>query len=280
MFSLLQYPFIQHAFFAGSFVAIVAACVGYFLLSRGLTFAGHALSHIGFAGAAGALVLGIDPVFGMLLFTVAASVGIGFLDKHLRERDVNIGIMMTLMLGLGALFLSLYAGYAERAYSILFGTILGISALDVMVTAVKRSMPNTFCTVTLLVLVVIFRPLLFSSFDPEVAEARGVPIRFLAILFLILVAITVSMSVQVVGVLLVFTLLVGPAATAMRLVFHPLGAIALAVVLGLLYTWLGIFLAIQGNWPVSFYIAAISFAVYVPLRVLPLRDWIQKGILK
>jgi len=260
MFQLFQYQFIQNAFLAGSFVAIVAAFVGYFLLTRGLTFAGHALSHIGFAGAAGALVLGIDPVFGLLLFTVMASVGIGFLGKQLRERDITIGVIMTLMLGLGALFLSLYTGYAERAYSILFGTVLGISRGDVLVTA-------AFSIVTLFLLLAIFRPLLFSSFDPEVAEARGVPIRFLAILFLILVAITVSMSVQVVGVLLIFTLLVGPAATATRLVTQPLVAIAIAVVLGLFYTWLGIFFAINGTWPVSFYIAAISFFVYLPVRI-------------
>ncbi len=258
--SLFQYSFIQNAFLAGSFVAIVAGCIGYFLIIRGLTFAGHALSHIGFAGAAGALVLGIDPIFGMLFFTMAAGTGIGVFAKNLQEEDINIGIIMTFTLGLGALFISLYNGYAERAYSILFGTILGISRTDVLVTAV-------FAALTLIILAAMFRPLLFASIDPEVAEARGVPVRPLGIIFLILVAIAVSMSVQVVGVLLIFTLLVGPAATATRIVRGPIAAVALSIVLGLCYTWLGILLAATGSWPVSFYIAAISFGVYLPVRL-------------
>jgi zinc/manganese transport system permease protein len=261
LFTIFHYTFIQNAFLAGSLVAIVAAVMGYFLVARGLTFAGHALSHIGFAGAAGAVLLGVDPVFGLLVFTIGASIGIGFLGKELRERDIAIGVIMTLALGLGVLFLSLYAGYAEQAYSILFGTILGISQTDVQVTAV-------FCLLTILALLLCFRPLLFSSFDPEVAHARGVPVRLLGMLFLLLVAITVSMSVQVVGVLLIFTLLVGPAATASRLVRTPWRAILLAVVLGLGITWLGIFLAATGTWPVSFYIATISFGIYLPVRFL------------
>jgi zinc/manganese transport system permease protein len=169
------------------------------------------------------------------------------------------------MLGLGALFISLYNGYAEQAYSILFGTILGISHTDVLVTLI-------FGVATIVVLAAIFRPLLFSSVDPEVAEARGVPVRSLGILFLILVAIAVSMSVEVVGVLLIFTLLVGPAATAMRLVHSPLGAVSASIALALAYTWLGIFLAATGTWPVTFYIATISFAVYLPVRLLTARS--------
>ncbi len=260
MLDLLQYPFIQNAFLAGSMVAVVAAVIGYFLLTRGLTFAGHALSHIGFAGAAGAIVLGIDPVIGLLVFTVLAGMGIGIFAKRLSERDVTIGVIMTLMLGLGALFISLYSGYAEQAYSILFGTILGISRTDVLITAV-------FSIFVLACVFFVFRPLLFSSFDQDVAEARGVPVRLLSVIFLVLVGITVSMSVQVVGVLLIFTLLVGPAATAIRLVHRPVWAITLSVFLALFYTWLGIFLAIGGSWPVTFYIATISFAVYLPVRL-------------
>jgi zinc/manganese transport system permease protein len=261
MFTIFQYSFIQNAFFAGSIVAIVGGFVGYFMITRGLTFAGHALSHIGFAGAAGALLIGVDPIFGMLVFTIVAGASIGVFGKNLREEDINIGIIMTLMLGLGALFIALYNGYAEQAYSILFGTILGISHTDVLVTAV-------FSIVTIVSLAVIFRPLLFSSIDPEVAEARGVPVQALDIIFLVIVAIAVSMSVQVVGVLLIFTLLVGPAATATRLVHSPIGAIALSMVLGLAYVWLGIYFAATGNWPVSFYIAALSFGVYLPVRLL------------
>jgi zinc/manganese transport system permease protein len=235
--------------------------MGYILIVRGLTFAGHALPNIGFAGAAGAVLLGLDPVFGLFAFTIAAAIGIGLLGKEIRDRDIAVGIIMLFALGLGILFLSLYSGYAERVYSILFGQIVGISETDVLITAI-------FSVLTVLALLASFRPLLFSSFDPEVAQARGVPVRFLALTFLVLVAITVSMSVQVVGALLVFTLLVGPAATAIRIAQRPLWIVCIAVGLGVCYTWLGIILAANGSWPVSFYIATLSFAVYLPIRLL------------
>jgi zinc/manganese transport system permease protein len=270
MFDVLQYSFIQNAFIASTFVAIIAAIVGYFLLVRGLTFAGHALSHIGFAGAAGAVLLGLDPVYGLLLFTVIAGIGIGMLGRVLRERDVAIAIFLTLALAFGILFLFLYKGYAEQAYSILFGTILGISTRDVFITAF-------FSLVTFCLLLFLFRPLLFASFDSEVAEARGVPIKLLSIIFLIIVAVTVSVSVQVVGVLLVFTLLVGPAATAMRIVKNPYLAIGTAILLGISYSWVGIFIAAQTNLPVSFFIATLSFGTYILVRLSePLLQGVQK----
>lgn len=261
MFDILHYPFIQNAFLAGACIAIVAALMGYFLVARGLTFAGHALPNIGFAGAAGAVLLGIDPVIGLLVFTIAAAVGIGTLGKATRERDIAVGVIMTFALGLGILFLTLYAGYAEPVYSILFGQIVGISQQNVLVTALlSLSMLG--------IMFVLFRPLLFSSFDPEVAEARGVPVRLLSQVFLVLVAVTVSISVQIVGALLFFTVLIGPAATALRIVRRPTWAIALAMLLGIGYTWLGIFFAANSTWPVSFYIATISFIVYLPIRLL------------
>ena len=260
MFDILQYAFIQNAFMAGTCVAIVAATMGYFLIVRGLTFAGHALPNIGFAGAAGAVLLGIDPVIGLLAFTISAAVAISILGKAMRERDVAVGMIMTFALGLGILFLSLYSGYAERVYSILFGQIVGISQENVLFTALSSFL-------TLVLLFILFRPLLFSSFDPEVAEARGVPVSLLGLVFLVLVAITVFIAVQIVGALLFFTLLIGPAATTVRIVQRPLWAILLAIVLGICYTWLGIFFAANGTWPVSFYIATISFGVYLPIRL-------------
>jgi zinc/manganese transport system permease protein len=260
MFVIFQYPFIQNAFLAGSIVAVAAALLGYFLVIRGLTFAGHALSNIGFSGAAGAVLLGVQPVYGLLVFTVAASLAIAVLGREIRERDVAIGVIMTFALGLGILFLSLYDGYAQQAYSILFGTILGISRQDVLVTGL-------FSLLIIVGILILWRPLLFSSFDPEMAEARGVPLRAIAGIFLVLVALTVSVAMQVVGVLLVFALLVGPAATAARLVRRPAWTVVLAIALGLCYTWLGILLAANSTWPVSFFIAAISFVVYLPVRL-------------
>jgi zinc/manganese transport system permease protein len=261
MFDALQYTYIQNALLAGSLVAVVAALVGYFLVIRGLTFAGHAMSHIGFAGATGALLLGVDPIFGLLVFTIGAGIGIGRLSSNVRQRDIVIGIMMTLTLGLGSMFISLYHSYAEQAYSILIGQVLGISQTDVLVTAI-------FSVTVISVILILFRPLLFCSIDPSVAEARGVPMDRLSMLFLVLVAITVSVSVQFVGILLIFTLLVGPVATAMRIFQRPLWVIVCSMGLGLSYIWASVILAANGNWPVSFYITAISFGIYLLVRAL------------
>ena len=260
-FSAFEYAFVRNAFLAGSGVAVTAGLIGYFLVARGLVFAGHALSHIGFAGAAGALLVSADPLLGLFLFTLAAGAGMGIAGKNFREEDLNTGIIMMLMLGLGSLFISLYSGYAERAYSILFGTILGISRADVLVTA-------AFGAAVCAVVAAAFRPLLFASIDPDSAQARGVPVRPLGVLFLVLVAAAVSMSAVVVGILFVFTLLIGPAATAMRLARTPRAAIAISVLLALVYTWLGIFLATMSAWPVSFYISAMAFGVYAVVRLL------------
>lgn len=268
IFDLLQYQFLQNAFIAGSVVAIISAFVGYFVILRGLTFAAHELAYIGFSGAAGAVLLGIDPVFGLLVFTIGAAMGMGALTRETRERDVVVGIITILSLGLGILFLALYQGYAEEAYSILFGTIVGISRTDVLVTIVTSIIVGS-------ILLFIFRPLLFSSLDDEVAEARGIPVRALGILFLALVALVVSVSVQIIGVLLIFTLLIGPAATAARLAYRPSLTIGLAIMLGLLYMWIGIIVAAYTNLPVSFCIATLSFAVYLPVRLFsPL--WIRR----
>jgi zinc/manganese transport system permease protein len=259
--AMLQHPAFQNAFMAGTLVAIVAGCVGYFLLLRGLTFAGHALSHVGFAGAAGALVLGVNPIFGLLVFTLIAGVGIGAMGRRVDERDITVGIIMTLLLACGSLFIAIYGGYAEQAYSILFGTVMGINRTNVWVTVV-------LCTIVLAGLASVFRMLLFSSYDPEVAEARGVPVKLLAIIFMLFVAVTVSLSVQVVGVLLIFTLLVGPAAAAMQLSANPQRALIIAVALAVIYTWVGIYLAIRENYPVTFCIAAIAFAAYVLVKLI------------
>src|SRR5437660_3550771 len=166
---LFHYDFMVHAFEAGTIVAIVAGAIGYFVVLRGSAFAAHALSHIGFAGAAGAVVLGINPVFGLLAFTLGSGAAIGALGNRLRGRDVTIGIVLAWTLGLGVLFISLYRGYANEAYAILFGEILGISAGDVALTLAAG-------LITLVAVVAIYRPLLFSSVDEDLAAAKGVPV--------------------------------------------------------------------------------------------------------
>src|SRR5438876_10670791 len=182
--TLFHYEFMVHAFQAGTIIAIVAGTIGYFVVLRGSAFAAHALSHIGLAGATGAVVLGLSPIFGLLAFTLGAGVAIGALGTRLRGRDVTIGIVLAWTLGLGVLFISLYRGYATEAYALLFGEILGISERDVLVTLVAG-------VITIVALVTVYRPLLFSSVDEELAGAKGVPVTGLSIAFMAILAVAV-----------------------------------------------------------------------------------------
>ena len=256
MLALFSYDFVQNAFLAGTVVAIVAAVVGYFVVLRAQAFAGHALSHIGFAGATGAALLGISSLMGTFALTLLAALGIGALGKRVRGRDVEIGMVLSFALGLGVLFLSLYTQYASETVGVLFGSILSVTRSDVLVTL----WGGLF---TLLAMAFLFRPLLFASIDPDVAQARGVPVGLLSIVFMLLLAVTVAEAIQVVGVLLVFALLVAPAATAERWTHRPLTTIALAVGLSLAFTWGGLLLAFVGHWPVSFYISALAALSYL-----------------
>ena len=262
---LFHYDFMVHAFQAGTIVAIVAGAIGYFVVLRGSSFAAHALSHIGFAGAAGAVVLGLSPVLGLLAFTLGSGSVIGALGSRLRGRDVTIGIVLAWTLGLGVLFISLYTGYATEAYALLFGEILGISVRDVLVTLIAG-------VITLAALVFVYRPLLFSSVDEELASARGVPVTALSIAFMAILAVAVTEAVQVVGVLLIFALIVTPAAIAIRFTCHPPYAIAIGVGLALLFTWLGLAIAYFSPHPVSFFITSLAFFTYLGVRISePLR---------
>jgi zinc/manganese transport system permease protein len=256
---MLQYQFMQHAFEAGTLVAIVAGIVGYFVVLRRSAFAAHSLSHIGFAGAAGAVLVGVSPVIGLLLFTSVGGIGMTVLGPRASHRDVQIGTVLAFMLGLGVLFISLYTGYASEAYSILFGEILGISEMDVLVTAVAS-------IVILCVVAVVFRPLLFASLDEDVAEAKGLPMHMLGIVFMLLVALATSVAVQVVGVLLIFSLMVTPAAIAQRLAKRPWRALVLSVIISLASTWLGLTVAFYEPYPVSFFITTIVFILYLLVR--------------
>jgi zinc/manganese transport system permease protein len=263
---LFHYDFMVHAFEAGTIVAIVAGAIGYFVVLRGSSFAAHALSHIGFAGATGAVVLSLNPIIGLLAFTVGAGVAIGALGNRLRGRDVTIGIVLAWTLGLGVLFLSLYRGYATEAYAILFGQILGISTADVSATLVAG-------VITLVALVVVYRPLLFSSVDEDLASAKGVPVTALSIGFMAILAVAVTEAVQVVGVLLIFALIVTPAAIAVRFSSRPPVAILLGILLALAFTWLGLAIAFYSPHPVSFFITTLAFATYVVVRLAePIRE--------
>ena len=260
MFALFQQEFIQNAFLAGTIVALVTAIVGYFVVLRTQAFASESISEIGFAGSTGGPLFGVTSLFGMFILTIISALGMGALGDRVRGRDVETGMVLAFALGLGVLFTSLYASgkNAVATVSALFGSILSVSRDDVLTTLISG-------IVVLVLLAFLFRPLLFASIDPDVAQTRGVPIRLLSIIFLVLLAVTIAMAIQVVGALLVFALLIAPAASAARLTHHPLTTITLSVVFGVAITWIGLILTIVGTGrylPASFYIATLATFTY------------------
>ncbi len=208
--TMWEFPFMRNAFEAGTMIAIVAGIIGYFVVLRRSSFAAHALGHAGFSGAAAAVLYAVNPVYGLLLFTTGGGALMGLLGRRAATRDVEIGTVLAFMLGLGLLFLSFYNGYASEAYSILFGEILGISVSGVVFTIEAGA-------VVLVALALVYRPLLFASLDEDVAEAKGLPILALGLIFMLLLGVAITIAVQIVGVLLIFALMVTPAAVAVRL---------------------------------------------------------------
>ena len=254
--TMFDYDFMQNAFAASTVVAIVSGAVGYFLVLRGQAFAGHALSHVGFTGATAAVLFGVSPLWGLVLATVAAGVGMGFLGERLAQRDVAIGIVLSLSLGFGLLFLHFFTAFATQATALLFGNVLAVDADTIEVLVVLG-------VISLAALAVISRPLLFASLQPELAEAKGVPLRLYSVLFLAIVALATAQCAQIVGVLLVFTLMVGPAAAAQRLTRGVMPGVAVSVALALAEAWLGLTLAFYTDWPTSFWISLLSAGAYL-----------------
>ena len=252
---MLEYDFMRNAFAASAIVALVAGTVGYFLVLRGQTFAGHALAHIGFTGATGAFLVGIPPLWGLLAMTVAGGVGMGLMGERLAQRDVAIGLVLALALGFGLLFLHFVTSFATQATSLLFGNVLAVDRGTVWSLLVLGA-------VALAALGAIARPLLFASLQPELAEAKGVSLRLHSVLFLAIVAFATAEAAQIVGVLLVFTLMVGPAAASLRLTRRVGPGVLLAAALALFQAWAGLALAYETDWPTSFWITALSAAVY------------------
>ena len=260
---MLYYQFMQHAFEAGTIVAVIAGITGYFVVLRRSAFTAHAFSEIGFSGAAGAVLLGIPPIAGLLLGSTLGALAIAALGRRAANRDTQIGIVLAFALGLGLLFISLYSGYATEAYSILFGEILGISSGAVLLTLVAGA-------AVLIVVGILYRPLLFASLDEDVAEAKGMPMLLVGTAFLLVVAVAVSFAVQVTGVLLIFSLMVTPAATAQYLSRRPQWAMMISVGIALVATWVGLFIAYYTPYPVSFFITGIVFGLYLVVRGLRL----------
>lgn len=258
--NMLQFDFMRHALLAGTVLALLAGVVGHFIVLRRQAFAGDALSHVAFAGALGAALFGINPLIGLFGVTLIAALGMSALGDRPRGRDVAIGTVLAWVLGLGVLFLSLSTSGAHGAsaigVNILFGSILGLSASQAQIAAIVG-------VVALAGMFIIARPLLFASLDPRVAAARGVPVRALGAVFLALVAITVGEATQAVGALLIFALLVTPAAIAQRLTTNSYIGIALSAGLALLFTWVGITIGFYTPLPISFLISALAFVAYL-----------------
>ncbi len=262
---LFQFRFMVNALQAGTIVAVMAAAIGWFMVVRRQSFAGHTIAVVGFPGAAGATLIGVSALDGYFVFCVAAAVLISAVPhsrgRAFSQENAVTGTVQTFLLALGFLFVSLYRGNLNGINALLFGNFLGITTTQVLTLLVVA-------IVAMAVLGVISRPLLFASIDPDVAAARGVPVRQVSLLFLVLLGLAAAEASQITGALLVFALLVMPAATAQRLTPRPLLGGAIAVGLGLAVTWTGLAVAYYSPYPIGFWITTLAFAAYVGAAVV------------
>jgi zinc/manganese transport system permease protein len=262
---MFVFPFMVNAFRAGTIVAILAAVIGWFMVLRRQTFAGHTLALVGFPGAAGASLVGVSTQFGYFGFCTLAAVAIGAMPRAVSRRygeeTAFIGTVQAFALACGFLFVSLYGGNLTGTTSLLFGTFFGITSSQVLVLLVVA-------VVTVALVALGARPLLFASIDPDVAAARGLPTRWMSIGFLVLLGVAAAEVSQVTGSLLVFALLVLPPATAQRVSARPSVSLAVGVVIALLVTWIGLGAAFFSPYPSGFWITTLAFGAYVAALVV------------
>lgn len=256
---LFRQSFMVHAFISSTIVAIVAAAVGFFIILRGSSFVAHALPKMGFAGAAGAVLLGISPVIGLAVFCVGGAFGIGWLGRRGRH-DAVTALVLVAALGTGSLFLVLNNDYASGAYALLFGQIVGVSSAEMVETA-------WLGIISLCLIIILFRPLLFASMVKEVAQARGIPTAMIEMLFLTVVGLAAAVTVPVVGALLSFSLMIGPAATAAFWNHRPFQALAYSIGIAIFSVWCALILAYDTGWPVGFFVALVVSAFYGAARI-------------
>ncbi|MBV6759371.1 MULTISPECIES: metal ABC transporter permease [Rhodococcus] len=257
---LLQYDFVQQALIAGAILGLLAGAIGPLIVSRQMSFAVHGTSELSLTGASAALLIGVSVGAGAIAGSVVAAVLFGLLGAKARDRDSVIGVIMAFGLGLSVLFIWSYQGRTGTSFSLLIGQIVapGNSGLQLLL----------LCAVLVIgVLGLIYRPLLFASTDPDVAEARGVPVRALSIVFAVLVGITAALGVQIVGALLVMALLITPAAAAAYVTASPLKATILSIVFAELAAVGGILLSLAPGVPVSSFVTTISFVIYLACRL-------------
>ena len=254
-------PLVANSLIAGALLALVGGLIGIFVMNRDMSFAVHGISELSFAGAAFALMAGVNVVLGSVMGSISAAFIIGALGAKAKERNSIVAVLMPAGLGLGILALALYEGRAANKFGLLTGQIVAVDDPQLAWLA-------TICVSVLVILAVVWRPLNFASLDPEVAAARGVPTRALSIVFMLLLGLSVAASVQVVGALLVLSLLVTPAAAALRLTASPILAPVLSVIFALVSVLGGILLALGAGLPISPYVTSISFLIYVVARVI------------
>lgn len=252
---------VQNSIWAGAVLGLLGGLVGTFVMKRDLAFAVHGISELSFAGAAFALLVGADVVLGSLAGSVVAALLLGLMGVRARDKNSTIGVLMPFGLGLGILFLSLYEGRAANKFGLLTGQIVSVGTVQLQVLAGAA-------VVVMLALVAIWRPLTFASVDPAVAAARGVPVRALALGFMLLLGVSVALSIQIVGALLVLALLITPAAAALRVTSSPRLVVLLSIVFAVTATVGGILLALGGRLPISPYVTTLSFVIYVVCRVI------------
>jgi zinc/manganese transport system permease protein len=240
---------------AASIVAVIAGVTGFFAVVRGQTFAAHAIPNGAFAGAAGAGLLGLNVIWGLAVFAVAGALSIGTFGRKARQ-DVVTALSLVLMLGIGALFVSFSTEYANVTYSLLFGEVFGVSQ--------NVLLPIAGLGIVAIVLIgVLYRPLLLASAMPEVADAGGVSTRWMELCYLLVMALAASMTVPVVGALLMFVLMIGPSAAARSFAKRPGYAIALAVAIALVTVWIGIIASYHTNWPLGFFVGVIAAGFFL-----------------
>lgn len=254
-------PLFHNSIIAGALLGVIGGLIGVFVMLRDLTFAVHGISELSFAGASLALLLGVNVVAGSVAGSLLAALIFGLLGVRARERSSVIGVLMPFGLGLGVLFVSLYQGRSSNKFGALLGQIVAVDSPQLVWLSVISG-------VVLVSLAILWRPLMFATVDPEIAAARGVPVRALSPIFMIVLGLTVAMSVQVVGALLVLALLVTPAAAAMRVTASSLWVPLLSMIFAVTAVVGGIMLALGGTLPISPYVTTVSFSIYCICRVI------------
>ncbi|WP_219419958.1 metal ABC transporter permease [Pseudonocardia nigra] len=258
---LLALPFVQSALIACAVLGLVAGALAPLIVSRGMAFAVHGTAELAFTGGAAALLIGIGVGVGAVAGAVVAGLVFGLLGLRQRERDSVIGVVLAFGLGLGVLMLALYSGRASNKFGLLTGSIVSVDSTNIAVLAVVA-------VLVIVTLAVLYRPLLFASTDPDVALARGVPVRFLSLVFAVLIGLTTALAVPIVGAILVLSVMIAPGAAAARVTANPLLATVLAVLFAELSLVGGTVLSLAPGLPVSGYVATIAFLLYVGCRLV------------